>query len=201
MKLVRISSMIGAAACAVMAFAGVSGSPDDGDFADFPAGGGNGTPLVIKVRDWTGKEVTTVRGVTFDGNFTLETADHFNGKVDYVTAFDGGKVTKNDVSAERASSSVVTYSGISGKFSTEVFVQPYVPISTGANIPDPYGVKDPTTSGRWIYTGTTGNSVKLSMSGSSKSFPNLDYNDNVANFSGNYKNAVWAPEIHYVRGN
>ena len=199
MKLVRLFSMIGAVACAGLAFADVSGNLGDGEFADFPSGGCNGMPLVIKVRDWTGKEVTTVRGVTFDGNFTLETADHFNGKVDYVSAFDGGKVVKNGVSAERASSSIVTYGGISGPFETEVFVQPYVPISTGANIPDPYGVKDPTTSGRWVYTGTTGNSVKLSQTSSSTSFPNLYYD--VANFSGNYKNAVWAPEIHYVRGN
>ena len=163
------------------------------------AASGVGFPVTVTVKDWTGKVVTTVRGVTFDGNFTLDTADHFNGKVDYVTAFDGGKVVKNGVSAERASSSIVTYGGISGPFETEVFVQPYVPISTGANIPDPYGVKDPTKSGSWVYTGTTGSSVKLSQTSSSTSFPNLYYD--VANFSGNYKNAVWAPEIHYVRGN
>lgn len=57
------------------------------------AASGVGFPVTVTVKDWTGKVVTTVRGVTFDGNFTLDVADYFNATVDYVTAFDGGTVS------------------------------------------------------------------------------------------------------------
>ena len=153
-----LKPFMAAAMCVCTAFGG----------ADAATGSGGGTPVTITVKDWTGKVVTTVNGVTFDGNFKLDTADHFNGKVDYVTAFDGGTVVKNGTNAERASSSVVSYTGIAGKaFETEVFVQPYVPTADGYAIPDPFGVKAPDEN-RWVFTGTTGSSIKLA---SLTSFP------------------------------
>ena len=165
---------------------------------------GVGFPVTVTVKDWTGKVVTTVRGVTFDGNFTLDTADHFNGKVDYVTAFDGGTVVKNGTNSERASSSVVNYSGISGEsFATEVFVQPYVPTADGYALADPFGVKVPNEN-RWLLTGTTGSSIKLALL---TSFPTalnslaLWSAKDVSNFADGYSSAVRAPEVLYVKGN
>ena len=164
----------------------------------------SGTEVVVTIRDWTGRKVQTVRGVTTTGTFALDVADYFNATVDYVTAFDGGTVSAAP-SSDVVSGSVVTWTGVDRRLETEVFVQPRVPYKNFAqyNMGDPWIVKDPAAN-VWYVTSTMANdglSVRQTTTfptnrfGSSRTYRLKDHSE-----FGNYKYYIWAPEIHCIQG-
>ena len=158
--------------------------------------------VTVAVKDWAGKTLATVDGITFDGTFSLDAKDYFTTEhdIDYVTAFDGGVVSASSDTKRFMSGSKVTWSNLASDLDTEIFVQPFAPIiPRRADGPDPYCMKDPTTtSAYWVYTYTTGSYAGLYRTSNFDYFNSVPANLN--HLASGYTSNVWAPEVHCIDG-
>ena len=156
----------------------------------------------VLVKDWAGKTLATVNGVSFDGTFALDAKDYFttDHDIDYVTAFDGGVVSASSDAKRLMSGSKVSWSGLTADLDTEIFIQPFAPIvPRRTDGPDPYCMKDPTTiSDYWIYTYTTGSFAGLYRTTTFDYYSSVPAN--LSHLASGYASNVWAPEVHCFDG-
>lgn len=163
-------------------------------------------PVAVAIKDWTGKKVADVFAALKSGDdFSFDAAEYFAEKIDYVTAYEGGVVSGTKATGA-VSGSRVTWSNLTKPLSTEIFVQPYLPVSSFNRYqnPDPYLVKDPLYENVWYQTYTDSAGLTLRKM---SNFPKIEPYEIKRAFSMTnwelsavYKNDVWAPEIHYLDG-